>query len=311
MSAASPSRILVIYNPISGRRRRALLEEVVRRLRDAGRTVDVSPTGKRGDAERMAGEASRDRFDAVVVAGGDGTINEALNGMGTSDLPLGLIPMGTANVLAAEVGLSATLEDISRTLLDGRTLSINCGIAGNRRFAMMAGIGFDADVVKGIDPRLKRATGKLAYVWQSLVEMVRYRPRRFHLSIDGEEREAASAVFANGHFYAGRFTCAPMARLTDDTLHVCLFKSAGRLSVARYSLALMRGKLHTRGDIEILPARRVRVNGVAGRPVQGDGDILATLPVDIRMCDTGTDLIVPARTLVPDEAMLSGSGERG
>ena len=248
----------------------------------------------------MAAAASPDRFDAVVVAGGDGTINEVLNGMAAGSLPLGLIPMGTANVLAAEVGLSTSADDIVQTLLDGRTLTIHCGIAGNRRFVMMAGVGFDADVVKGIDPRLKRATGKLAYVWQSLVEIVRYQPRRFHLSIDGEERDAASAVFANGRYYAGRFTCAPMARLTDDELHVCLFKSAGRLSVARYSLALMLGKLHTRGDIEILPARSIRVNGVAGRPVQGDGDILAELPVVIRMCETGNDLIVPAQTLTPE-----------
>ena len=287
------SRILIIYNPISGRRRKPLLDGVVGRLTVAGCTVDVSCTGQRGDAERMAAEASPDRYDAIAVAGGDGTINEVLNGMTMSSLPLGLIPMGTANVLAAEIGLPVTVDAIAQTLLSGKRQRIDVGIAGTRRFVMMAGVGFDADVVKGIIPSLKRAVGKGAYAWQSLVEILRYRPQRFRVTLDGVEHSAASAVFANGHFYAGRFTCAPEARLTDGKLHVCLFNSSGRLSVVRYGNALMLGTLHKRRDIEIIPATRIRVDGEDGSPVHGDGDILATTPLDIGIEPGGVELIVP------------------
>jgi YegS/Rv2252/BmrU family lipid kinase len=264
------------------------------RLRAGGCVAEVSPTEKRGDAERMAASASSNYFDAIAVAGGDGTINEALNGMTQSPLPLGLIPMGTANVLAAEIGLDVTPDAVARTLLDGHRRRIDVGKADGRRFVMMAGVGFDADVVKGIDPKLKRAVGKGAYVWQSLVEMLRYRPQTFRLTVDGVEHMAASAVFANGHFYAGRFTCAPDARLTDGQLHVCLFKASGRLSIVRYGLALMLGTLHRRRDIEILPASQIAIAGAMGSPVHGDGDILAALPLDVRMDETGVELIVPA-----------------
>jgi len=293
VSAIQFPRILIIYNPISGRRRKPLLDRVVQRLTAAGSTVEVSCTGKRGDAERMAAEASPNQYDAIAVAGGDGTINEVLNGMTRSSLPLGLIPMGTANVLAAEIGLPVTVDAIAQTLLAGKRQRIDVGIAGPRRFIMMAGVGFDADVVRGIVPGLKRAVGKGAYVWQTLVEILRYRPQRFRLTLDGVEYSAASAVFANGHFYAGRLTCAPEARLTDGKLHVCLFKSSGRLSVIRYGNALMLGNLHKRRDIEIVPATRIRVDGEDGSPVHGDGDILAVTPLDIGIEPGGVELIVP------------------
>jgi diacylglycerol kinase (ATP) len=294
VSLSQIPRILIIYNPISGRRRRGFLEQVLLRLRAGGCVPEVSCTEKRGDAERIAAAASPNYFDAIAVAGGDGTINEVLNGMTRSPLPLGIIPMGTANVLAAEIGLDVTPDAVAETLLEGRRKRIDVGMADGRRFVMMAGVGFDADVVQGINPRFKRAVGKGAYVWQSLVEMLRYRPQTFHLSIDGTAHTAASAVFANGHYYAGTFTCAPEARLTDGRLHVCLFKASGRLSIVRYGLALMLGTLHKRHDIEILPATHIGVAGGTGSPVHGDGDILATLPLDVRMDATGVELIVPA-----------------
>ena len=287
-------RILIIHNPVSGRRRAALLEQVLERLRLAGCTVALCRTGKRGDAERLAAAAAPDLYDAVAVAGGDGTINEVLNGMARSPLPLGLIPMGTANVLAAELGLPQSAEGIARTLLEGRRRHIDLGLASGRRFAMMAGVGFDAHVVGGIDPRIKRAVGKGAYVWQSLVEIVRYRPQHYLLTLDGIGHAAASAVFANGHYYAGRFTCAPAASLTDACLHVCLFKSRGRLSVVRYSLALLLGSLHRRRDIEIVLATRIGIEGHRGDPVHGDGDIIGGLPLEIGMDPRGIEVIVPA-----------------
>jgi YegS/Rv2252/BmrU family lipid kinase len=293
MSLIKFPRLLVIHNPVSGRCRAALLEAVLQRLRAAGCAVDLRLTGKRGDAERLAAEAAPDRYDAVAVAGGDGTINEVVNGMTASSLPLGLIPMGTANVLAAELGLPQSAEGIARTLLEGRRQHIDLGLASGRRFVMMAGIGFDAHVVRGIDPRLKRAVGKGAYVWQSLVEIARYRPQRFLLTIDGTPYAAASAVFANGHYYAGRYTCAPDATLTDSLLHVCLFKTGGRLAVIRYGASLLIGLLHRRDDVEIVPATRIRVEGEGADPVHGDGDIIAGLPLEVGMDPKGIDVIVP------------------
>ena len=286
-------RLLVIHNPISGRRRGTFLKQVLGRLERAGCEIDVRQTGGRGDAEALARDADPERFSAVVVAGGDGTINEVINGLDKRTLPLGLIPMGTANVLAAELSLPESAEGVADVLLAQRLRRICVGNASGRRFAMMAGVGFDAHVVANLNTGLKRLLGKGAYVLQCGLEFLRYRSTLYRLRVDNTEWEAASAVIANGHYYGGRFVCAPDARLDDPKLHVCMFGRAGRFHVIRYSSALLLGRLHKLPDVTVVPASRVMVVDSEGEPVQGDGDIIANLPAEISIDRDGIDVIVP------------------
>lgn len=284
----------VIYNPTAGGRKRALLEATLALLRQSGRTIDLRATQARGDAEVIARES---RGGLLVVAGGDGTINEAVNGLLTAQggaPSLALIPMGTANVLAAEIELRTTPEAIVRTITDGATARVHVGLANGRCFTAMAGVGFDAHVVAGVDLRIKRWLGKGAYILSAMWQLLRFRFPRYRVAIDGTPYDAASAIVAKGHFYGGRFVCAPGARIDRPEFHVCLFGRGGRWNILRYGLALAFGRLSRLADVRVVPGRSVIIEGPEGDPVQGDGDIIAQLPVHIEIAPTPLALIVPS-----------------
>ena len=206
MTSNAAKSILLIRNPTAGRRRRRLLEAVMRDLREAGWTVDLVDTTAAGDARRLAETCDADRYGVIAVAGGDGTVNEVVNGLvgrpGTGPA-LAIVPLGTANVLAHELGLEFEAAAIARTVMSGNALPVrpgeaNCaamdGPAASRCFSLMVGAGFDAKVVAGVSASLKRRLGRTAYLWQSLVEACRYRPVRYAVDIDGGGLLAAAAT---------------------------------------------------------------------------------------------------------------------
>ena len=293
-AAIEVRRLLVIHNPTAGGRRARRLRAVVSRLEARGLSVAVRPTGKRGDAEDFARSADPAEIDAVVAAGGDGTINEVINGLavhaaGGRPLPLVIVPMGTANVLAAELGLSTDAERIAAAIAGGRRTMIWPALANGRVFSLMAGVGLDARVVERVDPRVKRLIGKGAYVAETLVQLATRPDHRYRVTLDdGEAQEVASVIVAKGHFYGGRFICAPDARLTEPELHVCLFPRGGRLNALRYVWGVTAGRLARFPEYRVVTAKRVRIEGPAGDglfadAVQGDGDVLARLPVEITL----------------------------
>lgn len=283
-----PRRLLIIHNPTAGARRARRLSAVVELLRQRfGTSVEVMPTGGRGDAESMARAADPARFDAVVAAGGDGTINEVINGLVDAGgrLPLGLIPLGTANVLAGELGLDGPVEATAETLAEGGARAIHLGAVNGRRFAMMAGAGFDAQVVERIDPALKRLTGKGAYAIESLAQLVRSAGDGYGVEVGERCWNAASVIVAKGRYYGGRFICAPQANLFEPSLQVCLFPRLGRWNAVRYIWGVVAGRLRHFGDVEIVPARRLTITGPEGAAVQADGDVIARLPAEITLDD--------------------------
>lgn len=294
-----PQRLLVIHNPVAGWRRRRRLRAVLDRLERLGCAVTVRETTRRGDAETFARQARAEDYDRLVVAGGDGTINEAINGLVDRRVPLAVVPLGTANVLAAEIGLGAGPAAVARAIAHGPAATVALGrISGRdgrvRRFSMMAGIGFDAHVVARVDPVLKRWTGKLAYVLASLRQIVDHRDRMYAVTIDGRAYRAASVIVAKGHFYGGRFVVAPQARLDEPCLHICLFGRTGRWPAIRYAAALLFGLLHRLPDVTLVRALKVEIAGPAGEPVQVDGDLDGQLPITIDIDDRALRLAVPA-----------------
>lgn len=270
-----PRRILVVFNPTAGRRRSRLLAATLAELRKLGCSVDVVETAVKGDAEAFAANARRDDYDAIAVAGGDGTINEVVNGLGPDAPPLAVIPLGTANVLALELGFDANPVRLARAIAEAEAHPIRVGRVNGRRFVMMVGVGFDAHVVAAVDPVLKRRLGKGAYVLTSLAGFFSFPFRVYSVDIDGVRHRAASVIVAKGHYYAGPFVCAPDARLASPRLYVCLFASKGPLAAMRYAIWLLLGRLSKLKDVAIVPAAEVRIDSNAGEPVQGDGDILA------------------------------------
>jgi len=274
-------RILVVFNPAAGRNRRAKLNRVLDVLGPQAEIVAVSETAVPGHAEFIARNADPARIDLIAAAGGDGTINEIVNGLRGRNIALGLIPLGTANVLADEIGLRRHPNAIARTLASGAMRNIHVGAANGRRFVMMAGAGFDADVVNAVSLPLKKKLGPLAYVWQTAKQAFTDSYSECEVVVDGASYRTTSAVICNGRHYGGPFVAAPGATVTDDLLHVILLKGRGWFSVLRYSVALVTGRLPRLHDVQIVAGRTIKVSSHGARPVQADGDIITTLPLSV------------------------------
>ena len=302
---------MLIRNPIAGRRRQGLVDAVVRQLEAEGWSVEMVDTAAAGDARQLAESCEVDRYAVIAVAGGDGTINEVVNGLAArseSAPPLAIVPLGTANVLAHELGLAATASAVAGTITSGRAVLMRPGQASGRCedggdprcFSLMAGAGFDAKVVAGVSAPLKRRFGKAAYVWRSLIETRRYRPVRYAVEIDGAPYEAASVIVTRSRHYAGPYVVAPNATLSEPLLHVCLFERWGRRQTLRFGLALLRGRLPRTGGYRVITGRQIKVSVLcdAGelrrQPVQIDGDDALTLPVSIGLASGAVRLLQPA-----------------
>ena len=295
--------IAIIFNPVAGRSRRLVLEDVCDRLAASGWAVELKPTAARGDAERFAAEIAAlqvgARPDLLAVAGGDGTIGEAINGLiaapGLPPMPIGIIPMGTANVLAAEIGLAVDADAIAASLDARRTQTVYVGRANGRAFTLMAGVGVDAHVVAELDVALKRRIGKAAYVIGACRQLFRFGFPTYRVRIDqGPFLDAASVIVAKGRFYGGKHIVAPLARLDQPTFQVCLFERKGALHMLRYALALGLGTLPRARGYRILAGRQVTIDGPAQDPIQGDGDILGQLPATIDIAPAPIHLVMPA-----------------
>lgn len=294
---------LLIFNPVAGSGRSA--EELARVEAALGtlisqRVVTQGP----GDAEAAA-RAAVGVFDAVLAAGGDGTINEVVNGLLAASpadgrLPaLGLVPLGTQNVLAHELGLPrGNLDAVAALLRAGKTREIDIGQAGTRRFALMAGFGFDAAVVGEVAKPVKELIGPAAYAFATLGALAKYRSTSVRLTLDGEEvlTEAFVVVAANAASYAYRqIKMAPFASLDDGWLDICVFERPlfDKFGFATQILALL-ARRHLRDPrVRYYRARRIRIE--SDPPIMGqlDGDMFAPTPLDIVLRPKALIVFVP------------------
>jgi YegS/Rv2252/BmrU family lipid kinase len=290
----SPRRLLIIRNPTAGQRRARDYARALGLLESAGCAVTVAETAARGDATRIAREADEAAFDAVVAAGGDGTINEAVNGLAGRALPLGVIPLGTSNVLAHEIGVGSDIGRAVKTILTGRRQPVAAAVASGHYCCLMVSAGYDARAIARVRPGLKRLIGEAAYYVAGLEEAIAGPRRLLSVEIDGETCEAASVIVMNGRLYGGKFTCAPDADMREPLLYAVLLTRSGRWNVMRYGLALVTNRLHRLADVRIHPATSIRILAPAGEPCQSDGDLIGEAPMDIRVEANVVEILFPA-----------------
>lgn len=277
--------MMIVFNPVAGRRRAALLWRVLDVLVHNGVRLDVAETSCSGDAACLAREAAARGETMVVAAGGDGTIAEVANGLLGSGTRLGIIPLGTANVLAHELALPFSPRAVAAALAFGRTRMLWPGLArstgGTRLFVQMLGIGFDAHVVHRMPVPLKRAFGRGAYVLQTLRDTVSYRYPPITLRLDGEETQAASVIVSKGRFYAGRYLLAADARPADPGFSVSLFRHGGACSALMYGAALPFDLLASAPGVRQIRAQQVDVVSNTAVPAQADGDPAGYAPLSV------------------------------
>ncbi len=312
MTAGAPGsagrrRLLIIHNPVAGRGRRKRFQTVLDLLERHGNELSLRATEAPGDGTRLARQIEAGDGDLVVAAGGDGTINEVINGLVAAGrpapLPLAIVPLGTSNVLAAEIGLGRSPAVVERTIREGAVRSVSLGritganLPDGRCFILMAGAGIDAHAVADVDPGLKRRFAQGAYVWAGLRQALRSRRLGYEVEIDGVRHEAAWVVVAKARRYGGPFVIAARARLDDPRFEVCLFARGGAWAMARYGSALVLGRLARSPGFSSVLGRRVRIaaspSELGEEPVQCDGDHMARLPVEVEVVPEALDLVVP------------------
>jgi diacylglycerol kinase family enzyme len=290
--------MLIVFNPAAGAGRRRRLARALAALGRLGLRPDLAETERPGHAESLAREAARRGVSVVVAAGGDGTIAEVASGIAGSGAALGVVPLGTANVLAWELGLPPAPERAAAVLAAGRQALLRPGLArladGRQRlFVQMLGAGFDAAVVHGLDLRLKRRLGRGAYVLQALREAGRQRFPAIALELDGAPApQGASVIVTKGRLYAGRYLLAPGAQPAAQGFWVASFRHPGALSALGCGLALPLGLLPRMPGVELCQARHIRLSG-DGVMVQADGDPFGGLPVEVMDAPGPISVVLP------------------
>lgn len=291
---AQNKKHLIIYNPNAGRRRKKTLDAVLMALRENDVAYELYPTERAGHATDIARlYADSPDVISIIAAGGDGTINEVINGMGKSVKPLGIIPLGTANVLAKEIGLKITVNEISATLMNFKTAKIYLAQINGQYFSLMASVGFDALAVKNVNLAFKKKFGEVAYFFAFLKEVFFSENIEYFLTENDRNHSAYGVIITNGKYYGGKYICAPNASIYDDTLYAILFKRAGALNVIKYFMALIMGRIERVTDVEIIPLSVASLSSNVTAPVQIDGDHFGNLQVSISISKRPINIIVP------------------
>ncbi|HEY0100460.1 MAG TPA: diacylglycerol kinase family protein [Pyrinomonadaceae bacterium] len=295
--------VRLISNPNAGRggrRREAQVARFCELLRAREIEVEVKTTSAAGDATRLAAEAAQAGINEVIVSGGDGTINEALQGLIGTRVRLGIWPAGTANVLARELQLPFDAAGAAEVIARGATRRIYVGSAtdegsGARRyFFLMAGVGLDASVVERVRPRLKRRVGEGAFWVSGLAHLVRWRPVPFEVEVEGQTYPATFAAFGRAAHYGGDLSVTPRARLDEPEFEICIVNSRSRLRFL-YLLTHALGANGVRREmtfVRYVRATRARATGEAR--MQVDGELTGRLPTTFEIVPTPVEVIAPA-----------------
>lgn len=300
-------RFRIILNPEAGGGRAGRrIPEIEKLFAGRGR-AEIVLTEAPDDARRLVKQALADRVDAVLAAGGDGTINEVIcelagvrdvgtGGHGAADpagtqTPLGILPVGTMNVLVRELGLPLGLDEAVRVIIDGEPQAIDLGEFNGRPFAFTAGIGFDGDIVNTIPPRIKRL-GFWGFVAQGLWRMWTWPAIPLRITADGATFDGRSIFVNNGRLYGGNFVVTPSGSVHSGKLHALILPAASPSELARAGVALLRQTLHLLPGVRLIDASEITVDG-SGAHAQIDGNpfgaltapaILRARPAAIRIC---------------------------
>jgi len=300
---------LLIHNPNAGSggnaRRRQL--DVARRILSAGGIeAELTETTGPGHAIEIAQQAAREKRQLVIACGGDGTLNEVVNGLAYLQnghrVPLALLPGGTANILAKELSIPWNIPNAARGLVGAEVCEIALGLATpleqpkkKRYFLSVAGAGPDGMIVYSIDLGLKARVGILAYWWQGAREVFRYTFPRFRVQTGDRQLEATLVVVGRTKHYGGPFKITDQANLFEDQFEVLALTTRSGFRYLSYLPTLWMGNLRKEEDVHYWKADTLTCEPLDGKPVyaQVDGEPLSRLPVEFSIVPRALKLVVP------------------
>jgi diacylglycerol kinase (ATP) len=284
------SSTLVILNPAAhserAKRKRSQVESLAR-------DCVVCTTTRTGDAELMARRGAEEGFGKIVAAGGDGTINEVVNGLAGTNVTLGLLPIGTMNVFATELGLPVHDLEFCWNIVKGdSTRSVDLPKANQKFFVQLAGVGLDAQVVKETSSQLKRNFGPLSYLISAAQVAARQPPKLFIQSEDASIDEGSFVLVGNGRLYGGPFPFFKHAVIDDGLLDVIVFKRLGYLEIIKYLQDVIFSSDIRVPEIEYFQTRQVRVESDQIVPVEVDGELVGNCPVEFSLHECSLRVLV-------------------
>lgn len=286
-------RVAVILNPAARGQRAQRLEA---RVRAVARKAVVHCTTRQGEAEMLARRAAAEGFGGVVAAGGDGTVNEVVNGIAGSKSALGILPLGTMNVYAAELGLPAgNLEACWKIIAAGKPRRVDLPSANGRHFVQLAGVGFDAQAIAETSRSLKRNIGPLSYL-VSAAQIAARRPPR--LQVESEQavtKEGSFVLVGNGRLYGGPFPFFKQAVIDDGLFDVLVFKRFNYLEIIRYMQDVLFSPQITSPEVEYFQTTALRVTSEGTVPVEIDGELIGNCPVEFKIRQGGLRVFAPPK----------------
>jgi YegS/Rv2252/BmrU family lipid kinase len=289
MSSSSGHPWCIILNPAAkGDQARKTVDRMAKLAPDAKLLL----TENAGDGERQAKEAMAMGCKTIVAAGGDGTVNEVLNGIDPAQCTLGIIPVGTMNVLALELGISPDLERALAVIRKNRRRRVDLGYANQRRFIQLAGVGLDAEVVKKTHPEAKRAWGPWSYLLTVAQVTVAPAPL-LRVRTEGRECIGPMVLIGNGRHYGGPFRFFPKADMADGKLDVCIFPKSGPLDLLWYLQGVLIGGPESLPEVNYLQVPALTVEAEGKVALEVDGEYGGETPVAFRLEKKGVELIVP------------------
>lgn len=285
------SRKLVILNPAAKSEKATAFQRKIESLCE--HNCETEMTSAPGDARALAARAVSEGFTTVVAAGGDGTINEVVNGLAGSNVALGLLPVGTMNVFATELGLPMDVQKCWKIIEEGKTRMVDLPVANGQYFIQLAGVGLDAQVVEETSREFKKNFGPLSYVISASQIAARKPPKIFVESDDSPPREGSFMLIGNGRYYGGPFVLFNDAKVDDGKLDVLIFRNLSHLDIIRYLQGIMFGTHIDLHDVEYFQTSRVRVTSEERVPVEVDGELLGEVPVTFQISPHRLKVLVP------------------
>ena len=301
-TAACPRQVVAIMNPKAG----SAAGEAIRRslgecFREGESRLEVYETRDGEDLGAVVRDRVRQGVDLVIAVGGDGTVSAVADALAGSGTPMGILPMGTANVLARELEIPLNVDEAARLLVgDHRLATIDAMKVGGRLYLTQVGVGLDALMIRDTPTAHKKRFGKLAYLWSAGKHLVGFQPRRFTLEIDGRpvHRHASEVIVANvGTLGQPPFRWGPDIRVDDGALDVCVSKAR---TVFHYlglfwHVATRRHWADT--NVHYYEARRsVAIATRHPVPVQADGEVIGETPVRVEVVPGAVKVIAPRRS---------------
>lgn len=304
------NRVKVIINPGSGKKHNILQlikgkkqnskedhfdyysKLITTALLHGGITAEVIQSNSSNDATEIARNCADKGYDLVIAAGGDGTINSVVNGLAGTKTALGVIPLGTINLLAMELGIPSDVESACQIIAHARIKTMDLGKVNDRYFTSLCGIGFDAYVITATHSSLKKKFGAGAFILNGIKNLTSYPFHSIRLSINHKYNKTGYIVIVgNGKYYGASMLIAPDASSNDGLLDVVIFQKRDALSLMRYIWELHKGDLTALPDVEHFQATQISIGRHGHHKLHLDGEYYGKTPVEITIAPSALKVV--------------------